>query len=329
MVLIEEIINMKLKDIYKHCIEVGIKNDPRGINEVKKVLAKRKKGYEKMDAEGKKDYDKELIENPYEDTRLLHGNDNQNIKRIMVGIDMEAAELLLADSLNKKGKKVDLVLAHHPEGRAFSGFYRVMKMQADIMNKFGVPINVAEDILSSRIDDIGRRVMPANHERSVDAARLLDIPFMCVHTPADNCVTGFLQKLVDNKKPDTVGEVVKILQDIPEYRDAKKFNFGLKILVGTSSARAGKIMVDMTGGTSGPKEAYEKLSQAGVGTIIGMHIPEDSYKEAKKHHINVIIAGHIASDNIGVNLILDSLMKKEKMEIIPVSGFRRVKRLKK
>lgn len=72
-------------------------------------------------------------------------------------------------------------------------------MQADILNKFGVPINVAEDILSDRIKEVQRRVMPINHTRAVDAARLLNIPFMCVHTPADNAVTTYLQQLIDNK----------------------------------------------------------------------------------------------------------------------------------
>ena len=38
-----------------------------------------------------------------------------------------------------------------------------------------------------------------------------------------------------------------------------------------------------------------------------MHISEDHRKEAGKHHINVVIAGHIASDNLGMNLLLDGL----------------------
>jgi len=230
---------------------------------------------------------------------------------------------MLADRLREKGEAVDLVISHHPEGRAYANFYEVMHMQADILNKFGVPINVAEDILSDRIKEVQRGVMPINHTRAVDAARLLNIPFMCVHTPADNAVTAYLQQLIDNKKPDTMKDVLEILKEIPEYQDAAKNNAGPNIMIGSKERRTGKIFVDMTGGTGGSKDAFEKLSQAGVGTIVAMHISEDHRKEAEKHHINVVIAGHIASDNLGMNLLLDGLTA---IDAAGCSGFRRIKR---
>ena len=46
-------------------------------------------------------------------------------------------------------------------------------------------------------------------------------------------------------------------------------------------------------------------------------------KKAQEEHMNVIIAGHIASDNLGLNLVLDTLEKKDKFKILPCSGFRR------
>ena len=43
--------------------------------------------------------------------------------------------------------------------------------------------------------------------------------------------------------------------------------------------------------------------------------------------MNVIIAGHMASDTIGMNLLLDEIEKVEKFEaVIELSGFRRVRR---
>ncbi len=83
-----------------------------------------------------------------------------------------------------------------------------------------------------------------------------------------------------------------------------------------------------TGGTESAKEVYERLSTAGVGTIIGMHMAEEHKKEAEKYHINVVIAGHIASDSLGLNLFLDELEKKG-IEIISCSGLIRVSRVKK
>ena len=53
---------------------------------------------------------------------------------------------------------------------------------------------------------------------------------------------------------------------------------------------------------------------------------EEHYKKAKGKHINIIVAGHISSDNIGLNLLLDKVQKKGKLDILACSGFRRVER---
>ena len=83
--------------------------------------------------------------------------------------------------------------------------------------------------------------------------------------------------------------------------------------------------IDFTGGTEGSPKIYEKMAQAGIGTVIGMHISEEHKKEAEAANINIVIAGHISSDSLGVNLFLDEL-EKQGIEIIPCSGLIRVKR---
>ena len=317
---------LTLGEIYKLAVEYGIDADPRGKEIIKKELDRVKKDYEDLKEEERQEFDVEKLTNPYADTRILYGDKDVKIKRILVGVDMEVGEVLLADRLGEKGKKIDLIFSHHPEGYALAGFYNVMRMQADVLNKFGVPINVAEGILKDRISEVERKVMPVNHNRAVDTARLLDIPLMCIHTPADNHVTQFLQEMLDNAKPYTVKDVVTLLKEIPEYKIATADNAGPKVLVGKDSNRAGKVFVEMTGGTEGSKKSMEKLSDAGVGTIVGMHMGDELRKEAEKHHLNVVIAGHIASDNIGLNLLLDKLAKKDELEILTCSGFRRVER---
>jgi hypothetical protein len=244
----------------------------------------------------------------------------------MVGIDMEGPELLVADRLNEKGKCVDLVMAHHPEGIAYANFHDVMRLQADGFEKLGVPLEIGKELLKERMGEVSRAVSGANHMRSVDIAKLLDIPYICVHTPADNHVTDYLQRIFDRRKPKTLNEALNILKAIPEYTDALRKNAGPNILIGDGKKKCGKVFVDMTGGTEGPKRIFSRLSQAGVGTIIAMHLSEEHYKQAKAEFINVIIAGHIASDTLGLNLLLDALEKREKMNIIPCSGFVRVRR---
>ncbi len=317
---------MLFKKIYETIVAKGIENDPRGKKTVIKGLDRLKKAHKEMKKDEKEYFDPESLSNPYADTRILHGTGNEDIKRVLVGIDMEMAEILLADRLSSKGKKIDLVMAHHPEGKAYANFYEVMHMQADILNRLGVPINIAEGLLEGRIKEVERKLSPVNHTRAVDVAKLLDMPFMCVHTPADNMVATHLQNIFDKRKPDTLDDILKMLIKIPEYKEAARNNSAPKILLGSKDRKAGKIFVDMTGGTGGSKDIFESLVNSGVNTIVGMHLGDEHRKEAEKHHMNIVIAGHISSDNLGMNLILDEIRKKGRLEVLQCSGFRRFSR---
>jgi putative NIF3 family GTP cyclohydrolase 1 type 2 len=320
---------MKIKDIYNLAIKMGIESDPRGKDFVVKQMKKTKEKYEKLSAEKKKEFDKEALDNPYSDSRILAGDLNKEIKRIMVGIDIEPAELMMARYLSDKGKKIDLVLGHHPLGHALNDISGVMHLQNDILAQYGVPINIAEAVMLPRITEISRLIFQTvNYDRPIQAANLLDLPLMCIHTPADNLVSDFVDKKIKKEDPETVGELLKLLNNIPEYKEAIKYKAGPQIVVGRKDARTGKIALEFTGGTNGAKEIYEHASRAGIGTIVGMHMREEWRVEAEKHHINVIICGDTQSDSIGMNLFLDELEKKG-IEIIPCSGITRVKRFKK
>ena len=204
-----------------------------------------------------------------------------------------------------------------------------MDLQSAVLADYGVPINIAESVIRPRISEVSRGISPINHNRAVDFAKVLKLDFICTHTIADNLGARFLFDLLKKKKCETVGDVLEMLKAIPEFKEAINYNAGPTLFVGAPDNSCGKVAVtEFTGGTSGSKEIYEKMAQAGIGTIIGMHMGEEHRKEAEKHHINVVIAGHMASDSLGMNLFLDELEKKG-MEIIPVSGLIRVKRFKK
>ncbi len=316
---------MKLKDIYKKAIRTGISVDPRGEEEIIKILNEKKKEYNDLSDEDKRFFDKEKLENPYADTRILCGNSNEEITGIITGIDLEVGEVLLADRLNQKGENINLLLAHHPEGNALASLGEVMGMQADIWNNYGVPVNIGDVLIDKRSKEVQRSLMPVNHNRAIDAARLLGFNYMSIHTPADNLVTNYLQNIFDEEELKTVKEIISRLKEIPEYQEATKIGTGPSVLVGDKGRRAGKIFVEMTGGTEGPKEIIEKLADAGVGTIVGMHMGEKLRKKAEEFHINVVIAGHIASDAVGLNLFLDEI-KDVGIKIITCSGFIRVER---
>ncbi|MFA5157071.1 MAG: NGG1p interacting factor NIF3 [Candidatus Omnitrophota bacterium] len=287
---------MKLSDFYASLVKAGSDLDPR----CRKISS-------------------------YADTAILYGSADTQVNKILVGIDIEVGELLLADKIRRESS-LDLVLSHHPEGKAWAALYDVMQLQVDLLIKAGVSRRAAEGMLVERKREVERKLLPNNHTRAVDAARLLDLPFACCHTPADNHASFFIEKLMRDARPKKVADIVDILLAEPEYKHAQEQSAGPKVILGNPKRAVGKVFVEMTGGTEGPKEAFDSLYKNGVRTIVSMHLSEEHFRKIKDGDLNVVIAGHISSDTLGLNLILDKLEKKEKFSIISCSGFTRFSR---
>ncbi len=317
---------MKLSKLYRLAVDMGIASDPRGKEGINKLLARRKKEFDELPKSKQAEYDPEDLVNPYSDSRIFWGEPDLEVDSIMAGIDINAAEVLLADRLNQKGESIDLLLTHHPEGASLASLHEVMDVQADIWADYGVPINIAEGVMRERILEVQRRFSPVNHAEAIDAAKLLGLAFMGMHTVTDNLVHQYMERLFQKAAPDTVGEVLDILKKEPEYQEAMKGKAGPMIFAGDPKNRAGKVApIEFTGGTEPSHIIYEKLAMAGVGTVIGMHAGEEHRKEALKYHINLVIAGHMSSDSLGMNLLLDAF-EKEGIKILPCSGLIRVVR---
>ncbi len=317
---------MKINEIYNLAIQMGIEADFRGKEGVAKFLERKKKKYEKLEDKEKEEFDKEVLENPYLDSRILNIAQDKDIKKILMGIDIEPAEILLAKDIGN----IDLIISHHPLGKGLANLADVMELQCDVLNQYGVPINIAEGLMKERIGEVARGVNSANHQRTVDAAKILGFNLICLHTACDNLAAKFLRGIIEgNEDIERIEDLLKILKEIPEYKEAIKIGAGPKVFVGDKENRCGKIaLTEITGGTEGSSKLYEKMAQAGIGTVVGMHMSEEHKKEAEASNINVFIAGHISSDSLGVNIFLDELEKRG-VEIIPCSGLTRVSRVKK
>ncbi|MBU0458242.1 NGG1p interacting factor NIF3 [Patescibacteria group bacterium] len=319
---------MKLSKLFTRLIEHGITADPRSKKEIEKLLKKQKDKQKKLSKKEQELFDEERLWNPYSDTRICYGTGDEEIKSIIVGIDVETPEFLLVDRLKKNGTKIDAVMAHHPSGRGLADLDKVMAMQIDLLAQHGIPENRGDTLMGPRMEKIWRSIHSNNMFRAQRAAQLLDIPFFSCHTPADNHVYQFVEKKICAKKYDDLGEILNALLDIPEYKSYAKLGNPPIIANGSKSGRPGKVVAtEFTGGTNGPEEYIEEQARAGVGTIITMHVTDKSLEKAKEHHVNFIQCSHIASDNIGLNLILDKIEKEEKgLKVLEFSGFERVKR---
>jgi hypothetical protein len=256
----------------------------------------------------------DLFEMPSDTTISVSGD---NIKKVLIGIDMDTPEIMLGKQLG-----FDLVVSHHPKADgAVIDFHNVMDIQVDKMVEFGVPINKAQKVLQKKKTTVSIGNHVSNYDRASSAAKLLQMPFMNIHMPADLIGERFTQKYLDEKlsgQPKaTLQEVVDVLNTLEIYSSAKASPV---IRCGASSDYAGKIAVLFAGGTNGGADVYKAYFDAGVGTIVAMHAPEDVIKAVKEQNIgNIIVAGHMPSDSIGLNAIIDAWTENG-LEVTKMSG---------
>ena len=229
----------------------------------------------------------------------------EGIKKVLMGVDMDTAELMLAKQLG-----YDCVVSHHPRNTNVD-MLDVLKDHIQKLEALGVPRNKSQKLLEERKEELSYNQHVSNSRRSESAAKLLGMPFICVHTPADKIGEAIVQAFLDEKfkdKPETtVQEVVEALEGIGEYKNSARKPV---IRVGSKESYAGKIYVLMSGLTGPGPKILKAYFEAGVGTLVKMHIPEKDAKEVKEQGIgNVVIAGHMSSDSLGLNKIAQEWAK--------------------
>lgn len=316
------------KQIFDLGLKMAISADPRGIDGVKRHLQRQAKQFKDLKEKDKEYFDADRLTNPYPDSGINVDDGTTNVKRVLAGIDINSAEILLASQLNERGKTIDLVITHHPEGKPLASLHEVMDMTVDVYEQLGVPVHIAEKIFEERVKEVSRGIHPVNHFQAVNIAEILKINLISTHTITDNLVNKFIIDEMAKKKPETVGEIIELLMEQPEYQKSRKSGAGPRIIAGSPNSRVGRTLVEMTGGTNPSPKVYEQLSHFGISTIFGMHMRDESMRNATTSHMNVVIAGHMASDSLGMNLFLDELEKKG-VEIVPCGGLIRVSRVKK
>jgi putative NIF3 family GTP cyclohydrolase 1 type 2 len=238
-----------------------------------------------------------------------------NIKKVLMGVDMDTAELLLAKQLG-----YDCVVSHHPKN-THPEMLDVLNDHIFKLEKLGVPRNKSQKALGEQKDTLSYGQHVSNSRRSESAAQLLNMPYISLHTPADLVGEAIVQKFLDEKfadKPDTkLSDIVDALEGINEYKNSSRKPV---IRVGSKESYAGKIYVLMSGLTGPGAAILKAYFDAGVGTLVMMHIPEKDAKELKEHGIgNVVIAGHMSSDSLGMNKIAQK-WQEQGVEVTMMSG---------
>lgn len=320
-----------IQEIFDISIKKGIENDPRGQDEVQEYLNTVNNDYNSLSQEEKQHYNTKHLVNPYHDSVIYYGQEKTPVTKVIVWIDVEGPEFLLVNEYNKNNKNpIDLIIGHHPEWEALLGIAKLQKGIAPfVAHRTGVPINFCEKIEHPRVEQVEQRFSPMNHSRALSFPKMLDIPYMGIHTPADNCCHMFFEELIFQNKQElnTLQDIINLLMKEPEMQIAKMQWGGPQIWNWDKTSRCGKIVVTgITWGTESSKDIYQEYAKAGVGTILEMHMSPEHLKAAKEANLNVIMTDHMASDSLWMNLILDEI-EKQWVEILDFSGFTRHSRI--
>lgn len=254
----------------------------------------------------------------------------KDIKNLIFSMDVNVGLLHMAKQLN-----FDAVVGHHPCGVLLKQG-EVYRRHIDLLEHHGVPRETSLNALQDSIDTIvaGKenrrfRMMffesPNQTVLEVDAARLLGLPFMNIHNPFDEQGRRILQAKLDeaaSKTPDrTLGDVVSLIEDLPEARCAKKL-YGLspKIAIGEPNAEAAKT-VFVHGALSAPHpEIVTFYWDQGFKTVIVLHGDFESLEKLKKNaRGNLILTGHFLGDSIGMTPFIAAL-RKNGVKVICTGG---------
>jgi len=250
------------------------------------------------------------------DTAIYHPG--KDIRRVLIGIDIGGPEVILAHNLG-----YDLAISHHPMGDgAILDFHHVLERHVEQMVAAGVPEGLAKSATSDTIHS--RRILNSmrNYDRASSIARLLDMPYMNIHTPLDEIGRRRMSEAASQlDKRDTVNDLIIFFQDhFAEFRNAKT---NIEVMVGRQENHLGHTVVSHAAGTNGGYPVAKAYFDNGVDTLIYIHCrPDDRNKLLQEYQATtktLIVTGHIASDSLGINPFINRL-EECGLEVTPISG---------
>jgi len=239
------------------------------------------------------------------------------IERVLIGIDLKQAELKIAKDLG-----FDCAIAHHPSaGRSILHYHEVLHRHVDQMVRAGVPKDRARSTMEKTIES--RRVLASmqNYDHAPSIAKLLEMPYMNIHTPLDEIGRRRLATVVEAFEPDrTVDELVETLRStFGEFRSAET---KIEVRVGKGAHRVGRAVMSHGAGTNGGYPVAKAYFDHGIDTVLYIHCrPEDGERLRGEvgDEKTLIVTGHIASDSIGINPYVDRL-RSEGLDVTTFSG---------
>ncbi|HEX7101258.1 MAG TPA: Nif3-like dinuclear metal center hexameric protein, partial [Nitrolancea sp.] len=240
------------------------------------------------------------------------------LSKVMFGIDIGAAELLLARQLGCDG-----VIAHHPSGgSAQLNYPEVLTRHVELMVEHGVSPTAARDAIQSMMTRALLRAQAQNFDHVPSVARLLEMPFLNVHLPLDEVGRRIMVDTIERHieslgRPASVQDAIDALLTLPEFANAPT---RIMVPVGAVDRPLGRVAVVHGAGTNGGYTVARTYFEHGVDSVLYIHVaPEEAQRLRADTRGNLIVSGHISSDMVGINQFVAKLEERG-VEIVRMSG---------
>lgn len=240
-----------------------------------------------------------------------------DIETALVGIDIESAELQLADRMN-----YDVAIAHHPAGGdPIVDFADIFDRGVELMVNQGVSEDRAEEAVADMRESWRLNGVASNYRHEPSIAELLDQPYMNIHRPIDELSRRAFVEIVDNLSED---ETVSDLKDafneaLPEVRAAKP---DITTALGSDENDLGDIAVYHAAGTNGGASVARAFYESGFDTVIYIHVGSSDVQELRDEfgdEKNLVVTGHVVGDGIGFGILIDELQARG-VDVTAISG---------
>ena len=238
------------------------------------------------------------------------------IGHLLLGIDVGAAELFMARQLGYHA-----VVAHHPAGYA-GPFWEVYRLHVGQMVAEGVPRDVAEAAVAERIAGFEAASQRENYDHVASVARLLETPFLNIHSPLDEVGRRIMQATVDAalaaNPAATVADLRDTLLRLPEFAAART---RMQVALGSWDAPAGRVVVSHGAYTNGGYHVARAYFTHGIDTVCCIHFPREDAQRLAAEGVrgNILVMGHIAGDSVGINPYVARL-RADGLEVTTFSG---------
>ena len=254
----------------------------------------------------------------------------KDIKRLIFTMDANVGLIHMAKQMG-----FDAVVGHHPCGVLLHRG-EVYRRHVDLLEMHGIPRERSMVALYGSIDVIVRRMennrfrmlhheCPNQTVLEVDAARMLNLPFMNIHNPFDEAGRRILQAKLDEASAENprwkLKNVLALIENLPEARYAKDaYGISPRLFIGDPEAEASRV-VFVHGALSAPHPEIVKFYwQNGFQTVVILHGEFENLEKLKmEKQGNLILTGHFLGDSIGMTPFIRAIRQRG-LEVVCMGG---------